>query len=183
MILRRLLHFLSGYLPLRIVSAERDDGRPGTEPLFERYFLGQMFGWTLYLHHYLRSDPDRGPHDHPWNWAITLPLCEGYIEERLVGYSAAKGLHLRWIIRLPGLPYRLTGNDFHRVLIPQGHRSSWSLFIHGPRRKSWGFLRLARAGDPPPQISTSYTVQHDEEDSRRWWEDAAPGRQIERAAP
>ena len=77
---RRALYAWAGRLPAVIYDAEVSGTNPARTPLFERYhvftcrlpWLGEV---TLYLHHYLRSDPDRGPHDHPWPWAVALPLA------------------------------------------------------------------------------------------------------------
>src|SRR5260370_32406267 len=93
---RRFLHHWAGRLPTVIYDAEISENDPARAPLFERShvftarlpLLGEV---TLYLHHYLRSDPDRGPHDHPWPWAIALPLAGGYHADRI------KGLHQGWL--------------------------------------------------------------------------------------
>lgn len=180
MALRDRLWQWAGRLPLRIQEAEPEEGGAGPRaPLFERYFVGQILGVTVYLHHYVRSDPDRGLHDHPWSWAIALPLCGGYWEERLDGFDAA-GPRRRVRRRRPGLPYRMTGRDFHRVVIRPGMRSSWSLFVHGPYRKGWGFLRP----DHRSWLSASaYFAPHQEVNSglSKWWLMVRTGDQQQRA--
>jgi len=191
MIVRRALHFVTGFLPLRVIDAEGELDPQAMMPLFERYFVCQaprwLGGWTVYLHHYLRSDPDRGPHDHPWSWAVSLPLAAGYVEERLDGFNA-KGPRLRYIRRRPFVPYRLTGRDFHRVI--SNGRTSWSLFIHGPYTKGWGFLRSTHAVPLPdggvyrfesPEVRF-HPFKNDNDGSARWWRTAPRGRDQERAA-
>ena len=60
---RQLLHALSGFLLVRIITAEVAGTEDGV-PLFERYLVGRLpklgrwGGGVIYLHHYLRSDPD-----------------------------------------------------------------------------------------------------------------------------
>jgi hypothetical protein len=175
---RRLLHAWAGRLPTRIVH---HDG----EPLFERSvvfngrlpFVGEV---TVYLHHYLVSDPDRGLHDHPWPWAISVPLAAGYHEQRLLGI----GRSLRTVLRRrrPFVPYALTGHAFHRVIL--GHHTSWSLFITGPNRhKEWGFLRDEALPADGFGVAT-YTPHLDESGSHTaWWRTAPAGRLLRRAAP
>ena len=129
------------------------------------------------LQHYLRSDPDTSVHDHPWNWGFALPLAGGYDEVRLAGFDE-HGPHLVTRYRRPGVPYRITGADFHRVIL--GRRTSWSLFVHGPYTKGWGFLRQPK--------DSSATVRFDppgdwDMDEMKFWRTAERGRETERAAP
>ncbi|MBI3453992.1 MAG: hypothetical protein HY057_14385 [Rhodospirillales bacterium] len=179
MILRRILHFISGYLRVRVIEAEGAIDRDARLPLFERYFICRLpGGGAAYLHHYLRSDPDRGPHDHPWNWAVAVPLAGGYVEERLAGFNR-QGTRLRCRRRRVFLPYRLTGADFHRVICPDN--TNWSLFVHGPRRKGWGFVHhVAASLDGPVFVFRPFVGT---EPAEKWWRAAPRGRDIERALP
>lgn len=187
---RRFLHRWAGNLPAVIYDAEISADDPARTPLFERYhvftgrlpILGEV---TLYLHHYLRSDPDRGPHDHPWPWAVSLPLAGGYHEDRVETIVQGMALTVRRR-RRPLVPYRLTGYDFHQVVI-NGAPTSWSLFLTGANgHKSWGFLR------PLPfavnGVQTAAGVYYAETQPSRsgggpWWEAAPRGRELVRAAP
>lgn len=181
--MRRILHALTALLPVRIVTAEINRVEDGV-PLFERYLLGRLprlgrwGGGVAYLHHYLRSDPDNSLHDHPWDWAVALPLAGGYDEVRLAGFDT-NGMRLHIARRRCGRPYRLTGADFHRVALCGP--SSWSLFIHGPFTKGWGFLRPAHGND-------SASVRFDapsnwDMDEMRYWTTAPRGRAVHRAGP
>ena len=81
--------------------------------------------------------------------------------------------------RAPGVPYRLTGADFHRVQLRDA--TSWSLFVHGPFIKGWGFLR-------PALIDNAAAVRFDapsnwDMDEMRFWRSAQRGRTVKRAAP
>lgn len=180
--MRRALHTWAGNLPTRIIEAEQSSTDPRRSPLFERSvvwsgrlpLLGEV---TLYLHHYLRSDPDAGLHDHPWPWAVALPLCGGYREERALG-----PMWQRVYRRLPGLAYFLRGYDFHRVVVAPG-ATSWSLFATGANGfKAWGFLRPARAAAGPNVCRFDY-VEVPSQSAAEWWHDAPKGRDLDRAAP
>jgi hypothetical protein len=155
--IREALESWSRRRPVKRVVAET--ATPGIRaPLFDRYFMlhfkvGPVEAYA-YLHHYWRSDPDRGPHDHPWRWALALPLAGGYVEERVEGFNEDSSLRTARRRRRPGLPYPLTARTFHRVLISRrrihhdvyetrlgGAVTSWSLFVHGGFCKGWGFWR------------------------------------------
>ena len=142
----RLLYWVSGFLPCRIIS---DNGTP----YLERYYLGTLAGVRFYLHRFVGSDPARGLHDHPWPWARSLVLSGWYFEETRAGMHK-----VRWF-------NRLSGDTFHRVILPKrvvldggeggsGRAGSstarrigpsqhcWTLFWHRAKYvKPWGFLR------------------------------------------
>lgn len=211
--MRTILHWLAGFLPLRVIEAEDDallTRMRGFKPLFERYFLCAIPRWiprwcggAIYLHHYLRSDPDRGLHDHPWDRAFAWQLAGGYSEERLDGFSASG---MRKIVRRrpAGWFYFLRGSDFHRVIVEGSDtaslgavsdpgpkkgsvtegcnrpRTSWSLFAHGPYSKGWGFLR----GMALERRLVEFVEVHEESSGRnKWWLTAPRGRDQERATP
>lgn len=120
--IRRFLLWLTARLPVKVI------GRPG-QPYVEWYHLATVFGlFRIQLHRFVRSDPD-GLHDHPWGWACSLILAGWYLEER----------RDRSRVRGAGSFYRLTGDTFHRVVLPHG-ADVWTLFIHGPYVKHWGFM-------------------------------------------
>jgi len=82
---------------------------------------------NFYLHQILRSDDDRALHDHPWvNCSIIL-----------------RGRYLevmpdRNVVRWPGSVTFRWPTAMHRLqLIDNQH--CWTLFITGPRVRSWGF--------------------------------------------
>lgn len=134
--LRKYLYRITSSLPCRLIDI---DGRPYLEryamPAWLRKFL-KRFGVTAYLHRFVRGDSERHVHDHPWPWALSFVLCGSYIEERITGFDVDKGWHsvmrrVRWFNYIKAL-------DFHRITEPKPE--TWTLFIHGPRQKSWGFL-------------------------------------------
>lgn len=171
----RLLMWISARLPARQIDhCDR--------PLVQWYYLGTLFECARFqLNRFLESDPD-GVHDHPWSWAIAIRLYGDYLEERRDG---------TWI-RKAGRIYFISGDTFHRVILPYG-TEAWTLFIHGPYVKPWGFLRpvlgsmvkltahfangawLDLAHD-----STFIYQQRKVDDSKfsNWWKDAPLGREL-----
>ena len=130
----RLLYRISGRLPCRIIESE-----PGA-PYLERYFIARLFGWTVYLHRFVASDPrGTGLHDHPWRLAISLVLSGGYWELRHAGFNLDGPIAETRSVR-PGRLNIIHGTTFHRVVLGEGC-TAWSIFAHGPYAKGWGFLR------------------------------------------
>lgn len=152
-----LLRWLSARLPCRLIDGD------GGEPYLERYYLAGLFGCHAYLHRFVDSDPDRGLHDHPWRWALSLVLSGGYDEVRALD---ARHDSLRTRFVAPGRLNRLRGGDFHRVVLRAG-RPAWTLFLHGPRVKGWGFVR---DGVTYPMARDGADFRH-----RDWWREAPTG--------
>lgn len=107
-------------------------GKPGSDYLRRWYLVPRNPFANAYLHCVLRSDDDRALHDHPWpNLSIIL---EGrYIEHTI----RAGGVHRRaeftagdWKLRRAGAAHRLE---------TIGGAPCWTLFITGPRLRTWGF--------------------------------------------
>lgn len=118
-----ILYKLTSHLPCRIIS-------DGDRPYLERYYLFTVFGLRVYIHRFVGSDPDRGLHNHPWRWALSLILSGYYLEETHYGTKPVK-----WI-------NGLVGDSFHRVILPAELKEVWTLFAHHAHKsKSWGFLR------------------------------------------
>jgi hypothetical protein len=161
----RLLFRLSGRLRCRIIP-----GNQG-EPYLERYHLLRLpGGGGVYVHRFLDSDPDRGLHDHPWRHAIGLVLAGGYVEQRLVGDTVEARL-LR-----PGRLNRLSGNDFHRIVLP-GETEAWTLFLHTGNEKDWGFLSATPQGE---RRFVPHEAVNTEGSHRDWWKTAPRGRHAAR---
>lgn len=110
-------------------------GRPSSE--------GDHDGRVL-LHHFIRGDYDRRPHNHPWHWAESVILSGGYIEDRVLGFTDGQIL-MGYPEYRAGDINRLTGMDFHRVHSVLDN--TWTLFRHGPHEKEWGFI------DGPPAMT------------------------------
>ena len=107
---------------MKFIEHIRHDGKP----YMVRYHLLRIFGIKVNLHCFKASDPDRGLHNHPWNWAFSFILYGSYIEH-LPGSNRV----IKWF-------NRINSNTYHRVEIVTPR--VWTLFIHGPRVKSWGVI-------------------------------------------
>lgn len=177
--MRKLLYWLSGRLPCRLIN-------DGDRPYLERYYVGRAFGWTFYLHRFVGSDPARGLHDHPWDRAYSLILSGWYFEETRSGMRK-----VRWF-------NRLTGDSFHRVVLPPlgiktatgiklapWQQPCWTLFWHGPYVKPWGFMRpLDTVAGVPLLLWEPHAYQTDEASGKqRWWDTAPHGADEHRRMP
>ena len=156
----QLLFRISSYCRCRIING------PDQSPYLERYhFLKLPFGYQVYLHRFVASDPGRGLHNHPWNRALSLVLCGEYAEIRMADGRDDHALrtrriragHLNWI----------NGSVFHRINLTASNEV-WTLFMHGPKAKSWGFL----------QNQGNHYAFHDhnqlltQESNPLWWKNA-----------
>ncbi|MCP4979141.1 MAG: hypothetical protein GY935_01445 [Gammaproteobacteria bacterium] len=129
----RLLYKLSAYCRCRVIEG------PDHQPYLERYHLLRLpFGYQVYLHRFVASDPGRGLHNHPWKHALSLVLCGAYRETRMLDARADNALHDRWL--KPGRFNFISGEVFHRINIDAGVEC-WSLFVHAPKAKNWGFIQ------------------------------------------
>jgi len=133
-----LLYRLTAGLPCRLIYL-----RSG--PYLERYYVGRVLGWTVYLHRFVSSDPERHLHNHPWRHSLALVLAGGYVEDvvtNLCAWSSGGVLTERRKVRWFNA---IQGAKFHRISAAQP--GTWTLFAHGPRQvlpdgleKGWGFL-------------------------------------------
>lgn len=163
--------WVSGWLPARIIAHQ---GRP----YMERYYVGTPFGLRIYLHRFVDSDPD-GLHDHPWRWSMSLILLGSYLEERAVDVMrmVVEARPVRWV-------NVITGDTFHRVVLADPvagqRREVWSLFMHTPRVKGWGFIRLL--GNELDEMDYSYHQAGSPPETRftDWPRTAKRGREIAR---
>jgi len=131
--MNRLLYRLSAFCRCRVI-----DG-PDGQPYLERYHLSRLpLGYRVYLHRFVASDPGRGLHNHPWRHALSLVLSGAYRETRMLGADADNALQTR---RLgAGRVNLISGDVFHRIDIPAGSEC-WSLFLHAPKARGWGFIQ------------------------------------------
>jgi len=103
-------------------------------PYMRRWWVIPRNRWfNVYLHQVLLSDSDRAMHDHPWvNMTLVLD-GPGYVEWRPGG--AVRRSFGDVVIRRAA--------EAHRLELLQDDdgqpRSTWTLFITGPRIRKWGF--------------------------------------------
>lgn len=103
-----------------------------------RYTLvGTPWG-DIKVHHILRPDIARDPHDHPWPFVAVI-LRGGYTEE--VPYPSWRPgwplMRLKGRRRRPGHIYRAAATYVHRL--DEVHGDCWSLVVSGRRVHTWGF--------------------------------------------
>lgn len=105
--------------------------KPGEAVYLRRWYVIMTPWWSIYLHHILSPDPDRDPHDHPWDFG-SFVLSGGYQEYAPEGcYS-----YSRWSW------HTKKATDLHRIthVCP----NTRTLVFTGPRKREWGFLRNGR---------------------------------------
>lgn len=126
----------------RIVARARRTPYVHLEGYMERYWLFRTPWLSCRLHVILASDDDRALHDHPWHYA-TVVLRGGYVEVRprgpltRVGIGRVLDVERTWIA--PGRVLFRRAESLHRLEVPRG-QTCLTLFFHGPRRRTWGFL-------------------------------------------
>jgi len=155
--LRKLLFKITAGMPCRLIN------RRGVYPYLERYYLGRLFGVTAYLHRFVARDADEWVHDHPWRWAVAICLTGWYVEERMRWLDPRGWLYVVRTI-FPGRPNIILARDFHRIR--NTRPETWTLFLHGKRIKSWGFLSRDFGG-------IAYRQPYDVT-KRAHWEASAP---------
>jgi hypothetical protein len=118
----------------------------GKDSLYLRRWF--IWGWSpvstdprprrgIYLHQICRSDDDRDPHDHPWDFTAIV-LRGGYVDEQWLGSEGGRAI-VGYEPCGPGALRRRKAEHLHRVQLMPG-RSSWSLVFPAPKRRSWGFM-------------------------------------------
>lgn len=119
---------------LRSVARRPPDfiiGTPDDHYLRRWFVIPRNVIFNIYLHQFLRSDDDRALHDHPW-WNVSFLLHGKYVEHTI----PAGGVNVRKEYREGDFKFR-RATYAHRVELIDG--PCWSLFITGPRIRSWGF--------------------------------------------
>ena len=120
---------------------------PEGDPYMRRWWVIPRNKWfKIYLHHMRHDDDDRAAHDHPW-WSMSLCL-DGCILEHEMLQEGDKRIPLAvhdehdrpwWSnVIIKGM-WKWRGSSYiHRLELPYG--DAWTLFMTGPRIKSWGFF-------------------------------------------
>lgn len=115
--------------------------RTSDEPYLERYYLflkeRDSFPFNIFLHKFLKSDPD-DVHDHPWPY-FTIILKGGYWEwvPQFDGQGKKTGEIAHW--RGPGSFRWCSAESYHRIELDP-NVTAWTLFMPGPKQRDWGFL-------------------------------------------
>lgn len=108
----------------------------GDDQIRRWHVLPRSRWYKVYLHQIMKSDDDRGLHDHPDIFNISFILQNSYIE--LLG---TKGGTIAGKMRYAGQLVFRWGTTAHRIVMPKGDATHccWSLFIAGPRYRDWGY--------------------------------------------
>lgn len=99
-------------------------------PYLRRWFLiprNPVF--NIYLHEFVADDDDRALHDHPW-WSLSLPISGGY-------WEWTQGGKKTW--RKPWRPIFRLAATAHRIALSPDAPRARTIFLTGPRFRSWGF--------------------------------------------
>ena len=96
---------------------------------FDRFYVFRSEKFAILIHKFYSSD--QYLHDHPW-WNLSLVLSGGYNEERFDGSVRTYK---------PGSFTFRQAEVFHRIAKINNPGATWSLFITGPRKRTWGQIR------------------------------------------
>lgn len=118
-------YYLSGEMSERLASLWPEGSRPTPQP-------GHHPGkGTSYLHRFVKPDPDRHLHNHPWP-ARSVILSGGYRELRLVAGE------VKSYSRYEGDQVALLADTYHTIA-ELYDREVWTLFTHWDKVQGWGF--------------------------------------------
>jgi hypothetical protein len=132
-------------------------GRTDDAYMHRWYIIPRNRWFNIYLHNMKRDDDDVGLHDHPW-WNISIVLKGGYWElmpqyRPLYPNLAIDVMttNFKQLWRRPGSIIFRRATDAHRLELAVQNpafpmvaksgrrRPSWSLFITGRNKRTWGF--------------------------------------------
>ena len=121
--------------------------RQDKDPYLERYYLflkdRNKFPFNIFLHKFLKSDPD-DLHDHPWSYC-TIILKGGYWEytPSLVNCDTGEIITTKKKWWGPGTIRFSNSTQRHRIELSdeliKNNISTWTLFIPGIKSRKWGF--------------------------------------------
>ncbi len=163
--IRKLLGLITRVLPVKVITD--DDG----VPFLYRYHLISFGtdGPGLCIHNFVKSDPDRGYHDHPWDRALSLIMCGGYEERILVDKTYVSRKRNMWTFN-----YLDGRKTFHRVMVDEKN-TPWTLFAFGKRSKVWGMVGL-------DNTYKAMSTQVADKDSG-WWHKVPKGAHVHEHLP
>jgi len=167
-IVRWCVEKVARVLPVKIIRDDRG------VPFLYRYHL---FAWGnngpgMCIHHFVKSDPERGYHDHPWRHGLSFILCGGYDELIVKGVEDEKATSFH----RPRFTFNHIRGEgqYHRVMLKEG-ADAWTIFAFTNRSKTWGMVGLDHSYKP---MSTTI---HDQDGG--WWALAMKGLGLHQRRP
>lgn len=109
----------------------RSDIYFGSDLYMKRWRFGRRDTPGFHVHHIKRSDGDREFHDHPC-WFFSIVLKGAYLEIRPNAEPTYRGAG--------SVAFR-SSVDLHRVVLVDEEEGCWTVFIRGPKKRKWGFVR------------------------------------------
>ena len=103
------------------------------------------FGW--FIHKFVGSDSPFEVHNHPWEWAFSVILCNSYLETRYKWRFSDEGKSkiiledCQTRLLEPYMTNTIMHADMHTVQLVE-NKPVWTLFVHGPRVTTWGFADI-----------------------------------------
>lgn len=103
---------------------------------FRRYRLISTPWFNLYVHNILKSDEDKYPHDHPWDFK-SLILSGSYQETMTLSPNVKYGDDTYTVTNEPGMLVEHKAEDTHQLtlLTPE----VWTLVLTTGRWRLWGY--------------------------------------------
>ena len=90
-----------------------------------------LFGYTVRLHHWIKSDDRRFFHDH------SCDLISIIIKGRYYNVVPDENGDPRWHLARPWRPMKMKATQRHYLEIPEG--GAWTIILCGRPYKKWGF--------------------------------------------
>jgi hypothetical protein len=140
---------------LRAAFPNQDITHAGSVYLRRFLLTPSIGGWRLMLHKICRPDLDRVLHDHPWDFA-TICLCGGYVESVLRSDGSVSAEVL-----IAGEARLRSSGHTHRIDRILGD-AAWTLVLHGPRRRKWGFWNVVRMPATFTVAADYFTPEYDQ---------------------
>ena len=168
---------ITSCMPVKVIRDEN-----GT-PFLYRYhlFACTKNGPGICFHRFVKSDPNRGFHDHPWERATSFILSGRYFErlltvpDKITKDTEFDPRRYREIERSRFTFNHLKGrNAFHRVMV-RDQEEAWTIFFFSKRAKIWGMVDLEGK-----YHDMSFQTQ---DSDGGWWKEANVGTSINSHLP
>lgn len=107
---------------------------------FKRWAIIECKWFNIYIHYIARSDMDKHPHNHPWNFTSVV-LKGGYVEKRTKSlWALTQPVQYKYIeFALPYMIREMKGfHTYHKIRLL---KPTYTLVFTGPRiNDDWGYL-------------------------------------------